>query len=357
MLARSRGICLASSSILRRPLPQNSIRSYALSRFPDRGTGFGRNANRKSARESKGSSNQNSPLNYEEESSAEASQLWESSQRSPASNPEEALQRLLMRNDTLVITRQIEMLNIFVGFEQSNKYVISNEAGEPLGYVAEEPRGFFSIFARQLFRTHRPFRALVMDLHGSPILWIRRPFAWINSRMFVQRLKDFQDCTADGEPVLDTFAEVQQEWHPWRRRYDLFIRDKPRRILSLVSESQPEPPLESFSQFSRVDEGLFAWYFNMLDARGSIIATINRAFRGFGREIFTDTGQYFVSFRVPPTEASESTTPTTTIVRDLTLNERALVLAMAVNIDFDYFSRHSQGGHGLGIPMWWGSGE
>lgn len=28
------------------------------------------------------------------------------------------------------------------------------------------------MFSRQLFRTHRPFRALVMDTEGSPILWV-----------------------------------------------------------------------------------------------------------------------------------------------------------------------------------------
>lgn len=42
--------------------------------------------------------------------------------------------------------------------------------------------------------------------------------------MYVQRLKDFSEYTPGGEPVLDTFAEVQQVWHPWRRRYNLFIR-------------------------------------------------------------------------------------------------------------------------------------
>lgn len=84
------------------------------------------------------------------------------------------------------------MLNIFIGFEQSNKYVISvwnlwgyftavmmhsftfiaNELGETLGFIAEEPRGFFSTFGRQIFRTHRPFRALVMDSVGTPVLWV-----------------------------------------------------------------------------------------------------------------------------------------------------------------------------------------
>jgi len=82
------------------------------------------------------------------------------------------------------------MLNIFVGFEQTNRYAISalsqfswsipqetdnrvaTEDGEPLGYIAEEPRGIFSVFFRQIFRTHRPFRALVMDNEGTPILWV-----------------------------------------------------------------------------------------------------------------------------------------------------------------------------------------
>ena len=42
--------------------------------------------------------------------------------------------------------------------------------------------------------------------------------------MFVQRLNDGNQYTPEGEPVLDTFAEVQQEWHLWRRRYDLFLK-------------------------------------------------------------------------------------------------------------------------------------
>jgi hypothetical protein len=42
--------------------------------------------------------------------------------------------------------------------------------------------------------------------------------------MFVQHLKNYEDYTPEGEPLLDTFAEVQQRWHLWRRRYDLFLK-------------------------------------------------------------------------------------------------------------------------------------
>ena len=39
--------------------------------------------------------------------------------------------------------------------------------------------------------------------------------------MYVQQQVDL---TGEQEPVLETFAEVQQVWHPLRRKYDLFTR-------------------------------------------------------------------------------------------------------------------------------------
>ena len=57
--------------------------------------------------------------------------------------------------------------------------------------------------------------------------------------MYVQRRKDLNAVGLTGEPILDTFAEVQQVhtpcciyavasylqvWHPIRRRYDLFLK-------------------------------------------------------------------------------------------------------------------------------------
>lgn len=340
--------------------PSWCIRGYALSRFPERGPGSGRH--RTSPTNGRVAANtgkqETDSFAHETTPSAEESPLWQAGRRAPEGNPEEGLRHILMNNDLLVVTRQIEMMNIFLGFEQANRYVISNLNGEPLGYIAEEPRGILSTFSRQIFRTHRPFRALVLDLNGSPVLWIRRPFAWINSRMFVQRLKDLQEYSPEGEPVLDTFAEVQQEWHLWRRRYDLFLREKSRRILSLASERQPEPEPDSFTQFARVDEGLLAWHFTLYGAQQQELASISRQFRGFGRELFTDTGQYFVRFGPTPQDGTGEEQPVLLgrPHRPLELEERALSLAMAVNVDFDYFSRHSEG-HGSGFVWFGGNGS
>lgn len=102
--------------------------------------------------------------------------------------------------------------------------------------------------------------------------------------MYVQRMNT--DSTVHGEePVMDTFAEVQQRWHPWRRRYDLFLRQAPHRILSKVDEPQPEPEPDLFRQFAMIDGGFLAWHFALKDDQGLSIASVNRAFRGFGREV------------------------------------------------------------------------
>ncbi|GBE82046.1 Phospholipid scramblase family protein [Sparassis crispa] len=337
MFALGRG----SRTLLSAARPADAVssifcRTYALSRFPERRPGTGRIRSEASLNDirSRENSGRRGPIN-DELPTYDRSPLWEASKRAPVSDPEAGLKRLLLDNNQLVITRQFEMLNIFIGFEQSNRYVISNEREDTLGFIAEEPRGFLSTFSRQILRTHRPFRALVMDADGNPVLWLRRPFQFINSRMYVQRLKDLHEYTSQGEPVLDTFAEVQQRWHLWRRRYDLFLRDEKRRILSKD---------DLFKQVARVDEGFWAWDFTIQDSRGEEMATVNRRFRGFGRELFTDTGQYFVRFGPMPQDPDDPTPRAPSIVRDITLDERALVLALAVNIDFDYFSRHS--GHG-----------
>jgi hypothetical protein len=66
-------------------------------------------------------------------------------------------------------------------------------------------------------------------------------------------------------------------------------RDTSHRILSTVSQPQPEPAEEEiaskFTQFARIDQGFLAWHFNLVDARKEVIASVDRAFRGFGREV------------------------------------------------------------------------
>ncbi|KAJ9107953.1 hypothetical protein QFC19_002696 [Naganishia cerealis] len=99
------------------------------------------------------------------------------------------------------------------------------------------------------------------------------------------------------------------------------------------------------------------------------MASINRNFTGFGRELFTDTGQYVIRFDAVEQELAlnqasnpknPNQPPASLVIppsaTDLTLDERAMALATAVTIDIDYFSRHSGSG-GMGFPFFmWGGG-
>jgi len=198
--------------------------------------------------------------------------------------------------------------------------------------MAEEERGFLGTFSRQILRTHRPFRSVIMDSTGSPVLWIHRPFSWINSRIYAQRKRMNANSSSVKDDII-ALGEAQQEWHPWRRRYNVFTgRDG------------------YFAQFARVDAPFLSWDFYLRDENGRNMASISRRFAGWGREIFTDTGQYFLTFR-PDAEALPSGNANTqSICRRLSLEERATILALSVGIDFDFFSRHSEGG-GMGMPF------
>ncbi|CAG8437284.1 935_t:CDS:2 [Scutellospora calospora] len=199
----------------------------------------------------------------------------------------------ILQNTELIVVRQLEMLNVFLGFEQANKYAIHDQSGNCVGYIAEEEQSLASVILRQLFRTHRKFTAIIMDLDGNTILKVRRPFAWINSRIFIS--------TGDEELI----GEVHQQWHLWRRRYNLFTHQ---------------------TQFALIDAGFLSWDFIMEDEDGDVLGNVTRNFTGFAREIFTDYGQYMLKMNPE--------------YKNITLDERAVILAAAISIDFDYFSRH-----------------
>lgn len=79
----------------------------------------------------------------------------------------------LLANSGLVVQRQIEMMNLFLGFEQANRYVIMDPQGNHVGYMAEHDGGFGKAMGRQWFRTHRAFTTHVFDREQKEVLRVR----------------------------------------------------------------------------------------------------------------------------------------------------------------------------------------
>jgi hypothetical protein len=110
--------------------------------------------------------------------------------------------------------------------------------------LAEEEQGFMSTITRQALRTHRPFRSVVMDREGKPVLWVCPPRP-SNTRADNSRFEGHSLSSTRGylymltrdltlglsvKPSSESTefscsrALTSRRWHPWRRRYDLFQR-------------------------------------------------------------------------------------------------------------------------------------
>ncbi|KAL2810211.1 Scramblase-domain-containing protein [Aspergillus granulosus] len=305
----------------------------------------------------------------------------------------------ILANSGLVIQRQLELMNVMIGFEQANKYVILDAAGNHVGYMAEQERGMANMMARQWFRTHRSFVTHVFDRHENEVLRFHRPFSWINSRIKVYDPLDPASSSYSPSTALQTnipgsltpatdgsnarvsplgldqmrvIGEAQQQWAPLRRKYNLFTyHHSPNQEFEMGTQHFPlaQSGLSSaqqmqlahtaegdrnfgeFSQFAYVNEPFLSWDFSLRSADSRLIGSVNRDFVGFAREIFTDTGVYALRMDSAALKAAE-TPDQGTAITGMSLDQRAVMLATAVSIDFDYFSRHSGSG-GIGFfPMW-----
>jgi hypothetical protein len=314
----------------------------------------------------------------------------------------------ILNNSSIVIQRQLEMMNVLMGFEQANRYVIMDPQGNHIGYLAEQDHGIGSTMKRQAFKTHRSFTTHVFDKNEREVLRIHRPFAWINSRIRVYDAINLDESVApsastalEGVSVpaalgasqaqisplalddMRIIGETHQQWAPLRRKYNMFLHrraddlsqhdDAPRltsgdlplsnsTALQTVDEKHPDGVMV---QWAFCDEPFLSWDFSLKSDDGKLIGSVNRNFAGFGREIFTDTGVYALrmdsaGLTEEPKHIISKTGQSEDVHPGMTLDQRAIMLATAVSIDFDYFSRHSGGVTGGGfMPMWfpwWGGG-
>ncbi|SCW03716.1 LAFE_0G16644g1_1 [Lachancea fermentati] len=269
----------------------------------------------------------------------------------------------ILNEPTIVVERQIEMMNVFLGYEQANKYAIMDVMGNRIGYMQERDFSLTKMIMRQFYRLHRPFLVDVFDNWGNVILTIKRPFSWINSHIkailpeqtaissaqtsdpYVVKSPPFgsvpepQSTSTFGEGGT-LVGESIQNWHLWRRRYELFQRDS--------------QDANTFAQFAQIDAPFLSFEFPLVDQAGKIMGSVDRNWVGLGRELFTDTGVYVI--RMDTSQSYEGVYPPEVLSSEiLSLDQRAVLLANAVSIDFDYFSRHS--GHGGGLVSFGDYGE
>lgn len=122
--------------------------------------------------------------------------------------------------------------------------------------------------------------------------------------------------------------------------------------MQLIRSGESGQEQGEFNQFSYVDEPFLSWDFALRSADNKLIGSVNRDFAGFAREFFTDTGVYALRMDSASLSQAETAATQTDVATGMSLDQRAVMLATAVSVDFDYFSRHSgSGGFGF-MPLW-----
>lgn len=118
-----------------------------------------------------------------------------------------------LNRPALMVTRQLEWTNLIFGFEEANRYVITDpETQATVGYIMEEKAtGIIPAIVRNILHNHRPFSCSILDANGNVMLKATRPFKFINSQITV------------SNSTGDTIGDVHQRWNLFRRCYDLFI--------------------------------------------------------------------------------------------------------------------------------------
>ena len=192
--------------------------------------------------------------------------------------------------------QEVEHLEVFTGFETSNRYSVRTPEGETLLYAYEES-GFLG---RQFLRNHRPLTLHVVDNDGQPFLKASRSFFWLLSHLHV---RDPQD----------------REVGSLRRRFAVLKRTFSLEDSSGRSLAEVQGPLIRPNTF-------------MVYKQGSEVARITKQWSGALREAFSDADTFHLQVDH----------------RQVDQNLARLVLATAFAIDLDFFESGGGSSFGLG---------
>ncbi len=199
----------------------------------------------------------------------------------------------------LFVRQRREWVEIVVDWETKNQYAVLDPESREIGLIVEKAGGFWDALRRGFFRSHRALEAHVLDAAANAVLTLSRPFFFLFSDLAVS--------AADGLLL----GRVRRRFGLLYKRYDLVDAQGVR--------------------FGRIASPLWRlWTFPVVGEGGRSEATISKRWGGALREVFSDADTFRIEFGRG--EWSDE--------------QRAVIFAAAISIDFDFFE-NNQGRGGL----------
>lgn len=196
----------------------------------------------------------------------------------------------LTKQPELFVTQKFEWMQL-LNFETRNRYQISDAAGRPLAYAAEQQGGWIGALLRQVFGHWRTFEIHFYDNNRQPFLHAHHPF-----RIYFSRLEVFNGRQQRIGAIQKQFAFLTKKFT---------LEDAHGRTIMEVAS-----PLWKL------------WTFPF-KANGIEVASVQKKWSGLLSEAFTDRDNFRVEFGS----------------RALGNDERLLVLAAAIYVDLTYFEK------------------
>ena len=184
-----------------------------------------------------------------------------------------------------------------LGFETRNKYRVSDEQGQEIGFAAEQQKGFLGFILRQVLGHWRTFEIHFFSSHREPIFKAVHPF-----RLFFQRLEVF---SPDGQRI----GAIQQRFSILSKKFD--VEDSTGQVVMSVKS-----PIWKIWQFPFFQAG-------HLGSEVHQKAIIQKKWSGLLNEMFTDKDKFLVEFN---DQAMEE-------------NMKRVLLAAAIFVDLIYFEK------------------
>lgn len=196
----------------------------------------------------------------------------------------------LLEARQVVVSQQVERLELMTNFEGRNRYRFQSPAGADLAYAEESDTGIGGAVLRNVFSTSRAF-TMGISIHNTPdVIWLKRQFEFIFSRIKV---------SDNNGPV----GEVNQKFSLLSRKYELVTYFGARRL-------EINGPLWK------------PWTF-LISTGGREVGAIRKKWSGLLKESFTRADTFEIDLTAP----------------DLRAAEKKLVFAAAIAIDIDYFEQ------------------
>ncbi|XP_043601154.1 phospholipid scramblase 1-like [Bombus pyrosoma] len=202
--------------------------------------------------------------------------------------------------DRLYIRQRLELMEVVVGWETENKYLVTNVSGQPLFYIMEES----NICARLCLGTLRSCELHVGDTNHREVLRMVRPCRCSGCCCFccMQMLEVYS-----GDMLL---GSVTENCHIFRPSFS--IRDASGKTVLRIKGpcfrccGNVTYKIKSADGVHRVGE-------------------IKKKWSGFTTEVFTDADNFSLRFPV-----------------DLDVKIKAVLLGACILIDFMYFERNAK---------------